>query len=234
MRPISSILRSSCMRMNPILRWIAATLADLETKMTKTTSVVALCTFSLLAGSGSFLAYAQQSPAPRQPMSFFVTGVGMGKGANLGGLAGADAHCQQLATAVGAGGKTWHAYLSTQARPGQSAVNARDRIGTGPWYNAKGEMIARDLAHLHGDTLELARMGNNITKVSDLTEKGQIVPGLTDGANPRDREFSYMQEHPESNRHETLTGSTPDGRAFMDNIDHTCGNWTSEAKGNAA
>src|ERR1700688_175982 len=121
-RPISSILQSSCMRMNPILRWIAATLADLETKMTKTTSVVALCTFSLLAGSGSFLAYAQQSPAPRQPMSFFVTSVGMGKGANLGGLAGADAHCQQLATAVGAGGKTWHAYLSTQARPGQSAV----------------------------------------------------------------------------------------------------------------
>src|SRR5882672_12410798 len=103
--------------------------------MTKTTSVVALCTLSLLAGSGSFLAYAQQNPAPRQPMSFFVTSAGMGHGANLGGLAGADAHCQQLATAVGAGGKTWHAYLSTQARPGQAAVNARDRIGEGPWFN---------------------------------------------------------------------------------------------------
>jgi hypothetical protein len=208
-------------------------LVDLEIKMKKTTSVVALCTLSLLAGSGSFLAYAQQDPAPRQPMSFFVTSVGMGHGANLGGVAGADAHCQQLAAAVGAGGKTWHAYLSTQARPGQPAINARDRIGTGPWHNSKGEMIARDLAHLHGDTLELARMGNNITKVSDLTENGAIVPGLTDGANARDREWSYMQEHPESNRHETLTGSTPDGRAFTDNIDHTCGNWTSEAKGNA-
>src|SRR5258708_1578762 len=119
-------------------------LADLETKMTKTTSFVALCTLSLLAGSSSFFAYAQQNPAPRQPMSFFVTSVGMGHGANLGGVAGADAHCQQLATAVGAGGKTWHAYLSTQARGGQPAVNARDRIGAGPWYNAKGEMIARD------------------------------------------------------------------------------------------
>jgi hypothetical protein len=199
--------------------------------MTRTTSVVALCTLSLLAGSGSFLAYAQQNPAPRQPMSFFVTSVGLGKGANLGGLAGADAHCQQLATAAGAGGKTWRAYLSTQARPGQPAVNARDRIGTGPWYNAKGDMIAPDLAHLHGDTIELARMGNNITKLTDITEKGAIVPGLTDGTNPRDREVAYMREHPESNRHETLTGSMPDGRAFTDNRDHTCSNWTSEAKG---
>src|SRR6202140_3533759 len=108
------------------------TLAELsghhgESQMTKT-RIVALCTLCLLAGSGSFLAYAQQNPAPRQPMSFFVTSVGIGKGANLGGLAGADAHCQQLATGVGAGGKTWHAYLSMQARPGQSAVNARDRI----------------------------------------------------------------------------------------------------------
>src|SRR6195256_4224694 len=160
--------------------------------MTKTTSVVVLCTLSLLAGSGSFLAYAQQNPAPRQPMSFFVTSVGIGKGANLGGLAGADAHCQQLATAAGAGGKIWHAYLSTQARPGQPAVNARDRIGSGPWYNAKGDMIASDLAHLHGDTLELARLGNNITKVSDLTEKGAVVPGLYDLQAPNDRDEDYM------------------------------------------
>jgi hypothetical protein len=199
-----------------------------ETKMSRIPSLAAFCALSLLAGS--FYALAQnQAAAPN--MSFFVTSAGMGKGANLGGLAGADAHCQALATAAGAGGKTWHAYLSTQARPGQPAVNARDRIGKGPWYNFKGEMIARDVAHLHGDTLEVARLGNNITKVSDITERGQIVPGLTDGANPRDREFAYMKEHPESNRHETLTGSTPDGRAFTDTNDHTCNNWTSEGVG---
>jgi hypothetical protein len=196
----------------------------------KTPALIAASALSVLAGS--FFAYAQQQQA-QHPMSFFVTSVGLGHGANLGGLAGADAHCQQLAAAVGAGNKTWHAYLSTQARPGQPAVNARDRIGTGPWYNVKGDLIAPDLAHLHGDTIELARMGNNIIKRTDLTEKGGIVPGLTDGANARDREFAYMQEHPESNRHETLTGSQPDGRAFTDTQDHTCGNWTSEAKGNS-
>src|SRR6185369_12649422 len=155
--------------------------------------IVALCTLSLLAGSASFLAYAQgQAPAQRQPMSFFVTSTGGGHGGNLGGLAGADAHCQQLAAAVGAGNKTWHAYLSTQARPGQPAVNARDRIGTGPWYNAKGDMIARDLAQLHGDTIEQARLGNNITKVTDLNEKGAIIPGLYDEQAPNDRDEDYM------------------------------------------
>ena len=196
--------------------------------MSRIPSLAAFCALSLLAGS--FYALAQnQAAAPN--MSFFVTSVGMGKGANLGGLAGADAHCQALATAAGAGGKTWHAYLSTQAHPGQPAVNARDRIGKGPWYNFKGEMIARDVAHLHGDTIEVARLGNNITKVSDITEKGQVVPGLTDGTNPRDREVAYMKEHPESNRHETLTGSMPDGRAFTDTNDHTCSNWTSEGVG---
>src|SRR5215831_20187858 len=107
------------------------------------------------------------NPSPAK-MTFFVTSVGMGKGGDLGGLAGADAHCQQLAAAVGAGGKTWHAYLSTQARPGKPAVNARDRIGTGPWYNFKGEMIAQDLAHLHGDTMELAHHGNNLNKLTGL------------------------------------------------------------------
>jgi len=193
----------------------------------------------LVAGSalcvlaGSYFALAQQPPAAQHPMSFFVTSVGLGHGANLGGLAGADAHCQQLAAAAGAGNKTWHAYLSTQARPGQPAVNARDRIGQGPWYNVKGDMIAPDLAHLHGDTLELARVGNNITKLTDLTEKGEIVPGLTDGLNPHDREYAYMLQHPESNHHETLTGSMPDGRAFTDNRDHTCNNWTSEGVGNS-
>jgi hypothetical protein len=182
--------------------------------------------------AGSYFALAQQaSPQQQHPMSFFVTSVGLGHGANLGGLEGADAHCQQLAIAAGAGNKTWHAYLSTQARSGQPVVNARDRIGQGPWYNVKGEMIASDLAHLHGDTLELARLGNNITKLTDLTEKGEIVPGLTDGLNPHDREYAYMLQHPESNHHETLTGSQPDGRAFTDNRDHTCNNWTSEGVG---
>jgi hypothetical protein len=201
--------------------------------MTKTPLLLAAGTISMLLGSYSYLAFAQQAPAQQHPMTFFVTSTGLGHGANLGGLAGADAHCQQLATAAGAGNHTWHAYLSTQARAGQPAVNARDRIGTGPWYNAKGDMIAKNLADLHGDTLDLARMGNNITKLTDITEKGQIVPGLTDGANARDREWAYMQQHPESNRHETLTGSQPDGRAFTDNRDHTCNNWTSEAKGTA-
>jgi hypothetical protein len=196
--------------------------------MKKTT--FALAAACLLAGS----IYALAQPAQQQhPMTFFVTSVGLGHGANLGGLAGADAHCQALASAAGAGNHTWHAYLSTQARPGQPAVNARDRIGAGPWYNSKGEMIAKDLAQLHGDTIELARAGNNITKVTDLTEKGDVVPGLYDGIDKQDREYDYMLAHPKSNRHETLTGSHADGTAFTDNEDHTCNNWTSEASGDS-
>jgi hypothetical protein len=147
---------------------------------------------------------------PPQPMSFFVTSKGIGKGANLGGLTGADAHCQALAATAGAGDRTWHAYLSTQ---GPNAVNARDRIGSGPWYNAKGQRIAQNLADLHGDTLELARLGNSITRVTALSEKGDPVNGV--GATP--------------NEHDILTGSQPDGRAFTDAADHTCSNWTSDA-----
>src|SRR5206468_4212380 len=108
---------------------------------------------------GAFLAAAQQPPqppAPQQPMSFFVTSVGLGNGANLGGLAGADRHCQALATAAGGGAKTWHAYLSVSASGGQAAVNARDRIGSGPWYSAKGGRIAQNVGDLHGDTIEQA------------------------------------------------------------------------------
>jgi hypothetical protein len=168
-----------------------------------------------------------QSPSRRSIMSFFVTSVPMGDGGNLGGLAGADAHCQALATTVGAGDRTWHAYLSTQARPGKPAVDARDRIGTGPWYNVRGEMIARDLAHLHGDTLELARLGNNLNKLTGLTEKGQIVPGLNDFPDPRDNDWDYVKTTPYSNRHEMLTGTQPDGRAFPPDLDYTCENWTS-------
>lgn len=153
--------------------------------------------------------------APKQPMSFFVTSVGPGNGANLGGLEGADAQCQKLAKAVGAGDKTWRAYLSTQAADGKPAVNARDRIGQGPWFNAKGAQIAKGVADLHGDTLESARLGNLITKNNAVTEKGDLVNGLGD----------------KPNTHDVLTGSQPDGRAYTDSADHTCKNWTSEGDG---
>jgi len=150
-------------------------------------------------------------------MTFFVTSAGPGKGANLGGLAGADAHCQKLAEAAGAGNRTWHAYLSASAADGKPAVNARDRIGAGPWNNAKGAMVARDLAQLHGDSLDLARTGNLITKNNSLTEKGNMVNGLGDTPNT----------------HDILTGSQPDGRAYTDAADHTCKNWTSGGDGTA-
>jgi hypothetical protein len=166
-----------------------------------------------------------EQPSPM--MNFFVTSVPVGDGGNLGGLAGADAHCQTLATAAGAGNRTWHAYLSTQARPGKPAVNARDRIGKGPWYNFRGEMIAQDLAHLHGDTMELAHQGNNLNKLTGLTDKGQIVPGLYDYNDPRDTDWEYARNTRFSSRHEMLTGTQPDGTAFTDSQDHTCDNWTS-------
>jgi hypothetical protein len=174
---------------------------------------------SILILAGACAAFCQQNPAPPKPppapMTFFVTSVGSGKGAELGGLEGADAHCQKLASAVGAGDRTWRAYLSTQASDGKPAVNARDRIGEGPWHNAKGAMVARDLAHLHGDTLELARLGNLITKNNAITEKGEQLNGA--GMTP--------------NVHDILTGSTPDGRAYTDNADHTCKNWSSSGEG---
>ena len=157
---------------------------------------------------------AGRGTQPAQPMTFFVTSVGLGKGANLGGLAGADAHCQALAAAVGAGDRTWRAYLSTQ---GANAVNARDRIGKGPWHNVKGQSVGRDLEHLHGDTLELARLGNTLTRVTALTEKGEQVSG------------AMMTP----NQHDILTGTQPDGRAYTDGKDHTCNNWTSEDAGSA-
>jgi hypothetical protein len=165
--------------------------------------------------AGSYFAMAAQQQ--QRPMTFFITSVGMGNGANLGGLAGADAHCQQLATAAGAGGKTWRAYLSTQARPGAPAINARDRIGTGPWYNSKGQRISDTQSELHGDTLIEAQRGSNLFKQSALTEKGAVVNGFGD----------------QPNTHDILTGSQPDGRAFTDTADHTCNNWTSNAQGSA-
>jgi hypothetical protein len=150
------------------------------------------------------------------PMSFFITSAGLGRGGDLGGLAGADAHCQALAAAVGRGAATWRAYLSTQ---GATAVNARDRIGNGPWYGAAGNMIARDLNHLHGDTLEQARLGSGLNELHAVTEKGQRVQGRVGGtpANPT--------------LHDIMTGSMPDGRAYTDGVDHTCSNWTSSAEG---
>lgn len=164
--------------------------------------------------AATFAQQPGQQKAPPPPMSFFITSAGSGKGANLGGLAGADAICQNLAAAAGAGDRTWHAYLSTQ---GTGAVNARDRIGEGPWFNAKGGRIAQNVADLHGDTIEQARLGNSITRVTGMTEKGDPVNGV--GAQP--------------NQHDMLTGSMPDGRAYTDGMDHTCNNWTSETTGTA-
>jgi hypothetical protein len=144
--------------------------------------------------------------AQQANMTFFVTSHGPGKGADLGGLAGADAHCQALAASAGAGGKTWHAYLSTQ---GAGAVNAKDRIGKGPWMNAKGVVVAKDVAELHGD--------NNLTKQTALSEKGDIINGSGD----------------KPNRHDALTGTQANGTAFPADKDMTCKNWTSSTQGTA-
>ena len=155
----------------------------------------------LLSGFGA-IAYAQSSS-----MTFFITSTDLGKGADYGGLAGADKACQTLAAAVGAGGTTWHAYLSTQ---GPSAVNARDRIGKGPWQNAKGVVVAKDVADLHGSS-------NNLNKQTALDEKGQMVNGRGDTPN----------------KHDILTGSQPEGTAFTGSQDMTCGNWTKSGEGSA-
>ena len=170
-----------------------------------------------IALASSYFVMAQQPPAPQPPpppppMSFFVTSAGSGKGADLGGIAGADRICQTLATAAGSS-KTWHAYLSAAAAGGQAAVNARDRIGAGPWFNAKGARIAQNVGDLHGDTLEQARRGNNINKTTALDEKGEAVNGVGDTPN----------------QHDMVTGSQLDGTAFPDAADHTCGNYTSSA-----
>jgi len=151
------------------------------------------------------------APALQQahPMSFFITSVGSGNGADLGGLEGADAHCHALADAVGAGDREWRAYLSTIPFEGAPAVDARDRIGTGPWYNAKGVMIAENLAQLHGE--------NNLTKETQLNEKGEIVNGRGD----------------QPNTHDILTGSNLDGTAFEADGYTNCDNWTSSGEGSA-
>jgi hypothetical protein len=166
---------------------------------------------SILASAASLmLAWSAGAQAQQAATTFFVTSVGEGKGANLGGLAGADRYCQQLAQAAGAGSRVWHAYLSTQAEGGQTAVNARDRIGNGPWQNAKGAVVAKNVDELHSQT-------NNLTKQTALTEKGELVKGRGDTPN----------------EHDALTGSTMEGRAFPPGEDRTCKNWTSNTQGTA-
>ncbi len=165
-------------------------------------------------GVAMFVAVASFGVSAQQnQMSFFITSVGSGNGANLGGLAGADKQCQNLAAAAGAGNRTWRAYLSAAAAAGQPAVNARDRIGKGPWMNAKGVVVAKDVAHLHSDM-------NGLSKENSLTEKGTMVNGR--GATPT--------------QHDILTGSQADGTlapAAAPATDATCGNWTSNDAGSA-
>jgi hypothetical protein len=174
---------------------------------------------SIMAPAAVFAAIALVAAPPVRAQSaatsFFVTSNGVGNGANLGGLAGADNWCQTLAQAAGAGAKTsgevkiWRAYLSTQAADGKPAVNARERIGKGPWQNAKGTVVAKDVAELHGT--------NGLTKQTALSEKGEVINGRGDTPN----------------RHDVLTGSQPDGTAFAAGEDRTCKNWTSSTQGSA-
>jgi hypothetical protein len=172
--------------------------------MIKTTRLSVIASIAVLAFGASALVQAQQSA-----MSFFITSVGLGKGGDLGGLEGADRHCQSLAQAAGAGSKTWRAYLSTQAVGGVQSVNARDRIGNGPWQNAKGVVIAKNVDDLHGDP--------NINKETALNENGGVVNASGDTPNT----------------HDILTGSQSDGTAFAADKDMTCKNWTSSTQGTA-
>lgn len=158
-----------------------------------------LLALTLLVPAALTFSLMQSASAQEAKMGFFITSAGPGKGADLGGLEGADRHCQTLAEAAGSTGQTWRAYLSTQ---GDGAVNARDRIGAGPWANAKGDVIAKDLAELHN--------GNNLNKATALNEKGEQVNGRGD----------------KPNMHDILTGAQADGTAFAAGEDRTCGNWT--------
>jgi hypothetical protein len=172
-------------------------------------SAIRLSTLTVIAFAGLGLAAsAQAQPAT---MSFFVTSVGLEKGANLGGLDGADAHCQALAKAAGSTETNWHAYLSTTEPGGAAGVNARDRIGKGPWQNARGEVVAKNVEDLHSNS-------NNIKKQTAITEKGQTVSGRGDAVN----------------MHDILTGSDPQGLYSTAGGDTTCGNWTKESADGSA
>lgn len=164
---------------------------------------------ALILATALLTATAGMAGAQQADMSFFVTSAGPGKGGDLGGIEGADKHCQTLAASVGAGAKTWRAYLSTQPADGKPAINARDRVGKGPWANAKGSVIAKDVAELHGE--------NNLSKQTALSEKGEVISGRGDAPN----------------RHDILTGSQADGTAFPAGDDRTCKNWTSSTQGAA-
>ncbi|MDR6536401.1 hypothetical protein [Variovorax soli] len=171
-----------------------------------------LSTGAALAAAALIVGCGAMRSSGSNPMSFFITSVNPGKGGDLGGLAGADRFCQSLATSAGAGNRTWHAYLSTVAMNGQPAVNARDRIGTGPWTNAKGVVVATSVADLHSANAKLG-------KDTSLTEKGEVVSGFGDPVN----------------RHDILTGSRPDGTVAVPEPgkDTTCGNWTRSDGGSA-
>ena len=177
----------------------------------KRTSVIKATAITLAALSLGIAGgvYSQQAAQPASEMSFFITSKGPGKGADLGGIAGADNHCQSLATAAGAGKKTWRAYLSATASGGTPAVNARDRIGKGPWRSAEGRLIARDVEELHSI--------NNINRLVAVSEQGKTINGRGD----------------RPNTHDILTGSTPDGRVAIGKDDTTCGNWTKSGAGAA-
>jgi len=175
--------------------------------MSITTRLASVAAVALISLSGA-VGQAQQAPPQSPNMTFFVTSTGPGKGADLGGLEGADRQCQTLAQAAGAGSKTWHAYLSTQATGGAQAVNARDRIGRGPWQNFKGEIVAQNVNDLHSDN-------NKLGAQTSLTERGTMIAGV--GYTP--------------NYHDALTGTQMDGTAFPAAEDRTCHNWTSSVQG---
>lgn len=162
------------------------------------------------AAAFAVVAISAGSHAQQAEMSFFISSVGSGKGGDLGGLSGADAHCQKLAEAAGSKRKTWRAYLSTTEPKGAAGVNARDRIGKGPWHNAKGEMVAKSVEDLHSDN-------NKLSKQTSLTEKGEVVTGSGD----------------KPNMHDILTGSDPQGLYSTAGGDTNCRNWTSSSEGSA-
>ena len=177
-------------------------------KLKRSTTLKAVAAAAAV-GAVAVLAACGSMSSGKSGMSFFVTSAGPGKGADLGGLVGADKQCQALATAAGVGNRTWHAYLSQQPTPNVPGLNARDRIGKGPWTNAKGAVIATDVDQLH--------TANNINKQTALTERGDIVNGRGDTPN----------------MHDMLTGSQPDGGVIAGNVNTTCGNWTQSGEGSA-
>ena len=178
--------------------------------MKRATRFSLIASAAVLSAGLGMDAQAQQPPPQAPNMTFFVTSNGPGKGADLGGLEGADQHCQRLAATVGAGNKTWRAYLSTQAADGKPAINARERIGNGPWQNFKGEVVAQNVDDLHSDN-------NKLGPLTSVTERGRRIP--VSGFTP--------------NYHDILTGSQMDGRAFPPGEDRTCRNWTSSTQGSA-